>query len=181
MYRRPTGSYLSVNSVLWRPAHVPKQELGCPRSGFSDLGGHSAQLEPVQTGKGDRRQLNPQSPGSSPNRRRHSQPPGSAIAPRQPQPDTCPSRLPFHTSHPGLRATRPFGPPFGLCRAAQGGFAEAEPLLVDGYQGMLQQQAAIPFENRTGISQAGQRIVQLYEGWEKPEKAAVWRAKLKLK
>jgi len=67
----------------------------------------------------------------------------------------------------------------GASLMAQGKFAEAEPLLLDGYNGMLQQKSAIPFENRSGIAQTGELIVQLYEKWGKPEKAAQWRETLK--
>jgi len=69
----------------------------------------------------------------------------------------------------------------GASLAAQGRFAEAEPLLVEGYHGMTEQTEAIPFEYRPGIDKAGQRIVQLYERWEKPDKAAAWRDKLSQK
>ena len=57
-------------------------------------------------------------------------------------------------------------------------YTEAEPLLVSGYGGVMQREAAIPVENRPMLSEAGVRIVQLYEDWEKPEKAAEWRNRL---
>jgi eukaryotic-like serine/threonine-protein kinase len=69
----------------------------------------------------------------------------------------------------------------GASLAGQSQYAEAESLLVSGYQGMLQREAAIPLEDRLVLSQAGERIVQLYEKWEKPEKAAEWREKLQSK
>jgi tetratricopeptide (TPR) repeat protein/predicted Ser/Thr protein kinase len=69
----------------------------------------------------------------------------------------------------------------GASLAGQSQYAEAEPLLVSGYQGMLQREAAIPLEDRPVLSQAGERIVQLYEKWEKPEKAAEWRQRLQPK
>jgi eukaryotic-like serine/threonine-protein kinase len=69
----------------------------------------------------------------------------------------------------------------GASLAGQSQYVEAEPLLVAGYQGMLQREAAIPLEDRRVLSQAGERIVQLYESWEKPEKAAEWREKLQSK
>ena len=69
----------------------------------------------------------------------------------------------------------------GASLAGQSQYAEAEPLLVSGYQGMMQRQAAIPLEDRLVLSQAGERIVQLYENWEKPEKAAEWRERLQPK
>jgi len=69
----------------------------------------------------------------------------------------------------------------GASLAGQSQYAEAESLLVSGYQGMLQREAAIPLEDRPVLSQAGERIVQLYEKWEKPEKAAEWRERLQSK
>ncbi len=57
-------------------------------------------------------------------------------------------------------------------------FADAEPLLVSGYEGMIARQATIPRENLTVLEAAGQRIVQFYERWGKPEKAAQWTDKL---
>ena len=57
-------------------------------------------------------------------------------------------------------------------------YAEAEPLLLSGYGGIIARQAAIPLENRQVLSEAGERIVQLYENQEKRETAAEWRQKL---
>jgi tetratricopeptide (TPR) repeat protein len=39
----------------------------------------------------------------------------------------------------------------------------------------------IPPAHRQLVSQAGKRIVQLYQRWGKPEKAAEWRVKLEMK
>jgi tetratricopeptide (TPR) repeat protein len=69
----------------------------------------------------------------------------------------------------------------GASLAGQSQYAEAESLMISGYQGMLQREAAIPLEDRLVLSQAGERIVQLYEKWEKPEKAAEWRQRLQPK
>jgi tetratricopeptide (TPR) repeat protein len=66
----------------------------------------------------------------------------------------------------------------GACLAGQSQYAEAESLLVSGYRGMMQRQAAVPLEDRLVLSQAGERIIQLYENWQKPEKAAQWRERL---
>jgi tetratricopeptide (TPR) repeat protein len=65
----------------------------------------------------------------------------------------------------------------GSCLAAQTRFAEAEPLLVDGYNGMTAQTEQIPFEFHSTIDRTLQQLVQMYERWEKPEKAAAWRRK----
>jgi eukaryotic-like serine/threonine-protein kinase len=66
----------------------------------------------------------------------------------------------------------------GASLAGQGKYGEAEPLLESGYQGMVQQEASMPAESRPALQQAGDRIVQLYQDWGKPEKVAEWRAKL---
>ena len=63
----------------------------------------------------------------------------------------------------------------GASLAAQNQYADAERLLISGYQGMLQRKATIPFEQRPAISGVAERIAQLYEKWGKPEKAVVWR------
>ena len=60
-------------------------------------------------------------------------------------------------------------------------YTEAEPLLNSGYGGVMQREAAIPLENRRVLSEAGERIIQLYQNWEKPEKAATWRERLQPK
>jgi tetratricopeptide (TPR) repeat protein/predicted Ser/Thr protein kinase len=69
----------------------------------------------------------------------------------------------------------------GATLAGQKRYAEAEPLLVSGYQGMMNRQAGIPSDSRRALVEAGERIVQLYESWGKPEKAAEWREKLQIK
>jgi tetratricopeptide (TPR) repeat protein len=59
-------------------------------------------------------------------------------------------------------------------------YAEAEPLLLAGYEGMKRREATIPPGGRVRLTEANERLVQLYEAWGKPEKAAVWRARLGL-
>jgi hypothetical protein len=56
----------------------------------------------------------------------------------------------------------------------QAKFAEAEPLLLTGYVGVIRWQATIPIQERRVLSEARERIVQLYEEWQKPEKALQW-------
>jgi tetratricopeptide (TPR) repeat protein len=53
----------------------------------------------------------------------------------------------------------------------QAKFADAEPLLLSGYAGVTRRQATIPMQERRVPSEAQERIVQLYEKWQKPEKA----------
>jgi len=66
----------------------------------------------------------------------------------------------------------------GQSLAGQEEYAEAEPLLLSGHEGLLQRKATIPAYNRITIEEAGERIIQLYQHWNKPEKAAAWREKL---
>jgi serine/threonine protein kinase len=57
--------------------------------------------------------------------------------------------------------------------------AEAEPLVVSGYEGLKAREAKIPAPAR-GLTEAAARVVRLYEAWGKPELAAAWKAKLGL-
>ena len=57
-------------------------------------------------------------------------------------------------------------------------YAEAEPLLVSGYEGMHDRVAKIPAYGKPRLQDALQRLVQLYEATNQPEKAAAWKAKL---
>jgi tetratricopeptide (TPR) repeat protein len=63
----------------------------------------------------------------------------------------------------------------GASLVAQARFEEAERLLLAAYQELLQDQATIPWDSRSVIGQNGERIIELYEGWGKPEKAKAWR------
>jgi tetratricopeptide (TPR) repeat protein len=68
----------------------------------------------------------------------------------------------------------------GASLAGQERFGEAEPLLQSGYQGLVQQKDTIPWESRSAVDEAGEKIVQLYRNWAKPEKAAEWKEKVHL-
>ena len=58
-------------------------------------------------------------------------------------------------------------------------YADAEPVLVQGYEGLEAREGRIPrLYARHHVAEAGRRIVRLYEAWGRPEKAAEWRAKL---
>ncbi len=57
-------------------------------------------------------------------------------------------------------------------------YAEAEPLLVQGYEGMKEREAKIPPHAKVRLIEALERLVQLYDDWGKPEQAAEWRKKL---
>jgi tetratricopeptide (TPR) repeat protein len=63
--------------------------------------------------------------------------------------------------------------------ARQKRFAEAEPLLIQGYEQLKARSNQLePLYARYRITEAGQRIVQLYEAWGRPEKADQWRKKV---
>jgi hypothetical protein len=68
----------------------------------------------------------------------------------------------------------------GASLAGQKKFAEAEPLLLEGYQGMVQRKERMGWmgvSNLYHLDRAREWIVQLYQAWGKPEKAAEWRKK----
>jgi non-specific serine/threonine protein kinase/serine/threonine-protein kinase len=51
----------------------------------------------------------------------------------------------------------------------------AEPLLVQGYEGMKPRAAKIPIEGKPRLAETLERLVQLYDGWGKPDQAKRWR------
>jgi hypothetical protein len=61
-----------------------------------------------------------------------------------------------------------------------GEFAEAEPLVVYGYEGMKARAATIPPYLRSRLTEAALRVARLYVVWDKPEQAAAWKTKLGL-
>ncbi len=66
----------------------------------------------------------------------------------------------------------------GASLAGQKKYTEAEPLLLSGYDGMTQQKPTTTTSSRFTQEQAGDAIVNLYQAWGKPEKAAEWKKKL---
>jgi hypothetical protein len=57
-------------------------------------------------------------------------------------------------------------------------FTSAEPLLVVGYQGLRQRKGQIPWMNRKEVRLAAERLVRLYERWNRPLDAEKWRREL---
>jgi hypothetical protein len=57
-------------------------------------------------------------------------------------------------------------------------YAEAEPLLLKGYQGLKPKATEIPPPIRTRLPDAAERLVRLYEVWGKPTEAARWKKEL---
>jgi tetratricopeptide (TPR) repeat protein len=57
-------------------------------------------------------------------------------------------------------------------------FAAAEPLILQGYEGLRAREAQIPGPSNNVLTKAADRVVKLYEAWGKPEQASMWKAKL---
>jgi serine/threonine protein kinase/tetratricopeptide (TPR) repeat protein len=57
-------------------------------------------------------------------------------------------------------------------------YGDAEPRLLQGYAGMTQREDKIPAEGKVRLSEALERLVRLYDEWDKPDQAAEWRKKL---
>jgi tetratricopeptide (TPR) repeat protein len=66
----------------------------------------------------------------------------------------------------------------GATLAAQAKYAEAEPFLIEGYEGLAAHESAVPPSRKKVISQAAGRIAPFYDAWGKPDKAAAWRQRL---
>jgi len=65
----------------------------------------------------------------------------------------------------------------GASLAGQKQYTEAEPLLLEGYRGMLARKDRIAVPERYHLDRGREWIVQLYQAWDKPEKAAQWKKK----
>jgi len=63
--------------------------------------------------------------------------------------------------------------------AGQKKYAEAEPLLLSGYDGMNQQHPAASTTSRFTPDQAGEAVVTLYQDWGKRDKVAEWKTNSK--
>jgi tRNA A-37 threonylcarbamoyl transferase component Bud32 len=57
-------------------------------------------------------------------------------------------------------------------------YAEAEPLLLDGYEGMKKRQAKIPPQSKIRLTEALEGLVKFYEATGKKDEAAKWRREL---
>ena len=62
----------------------------------------------------------------------------------------------------------------GASLAGKKKYDVAEPLLLEGYRGMLARKASINVPDRYHLDLAHQWIVQLYQAWGKPARAADW-------
>jgi hypothetical protein len=66
----------------------------------------------------------------------------------------------------------------GAALAGQKKYGEAEPMLLQGYQGLKAREANIPARHRKKRTEAAAQIIKLYEAWGKPDKASEWRKKV---
>jgi hypothetical protein len=64
----------------------------------------------------------------------------------------------------------------GASLAGQKKYAEAEPLLLEGYQGMAARKERIRVPDWYHLDRAREWIAKLYQAWGKPEKAAEWKS-----
>ena len=62
----------------------------------------------------------------------------------------------------------------GATLAGEKKYAEGEPLLLAGYDGMVKVQDNVPAADRRAISDIAQRTASLYQAWGQPDKAAEW-------
>ena len=73
---------------------------------------------------------------------------------------------------------RAHDPLLGGAQLGQKKYAEAEALLLAGYEGMKQREKTIPEQGKVRIPEAIERLVQLYEATGKQDEAARWRTEL---
>lgn len=64
---------------------------------------------------------------------------------------------------------------WGASLAGQKKFAEAEPLLIEGYQGMLSRKNEMAVSYWYHLDRARLWLALLYQAWGKPESAAAWQ------
>jgi hypothetical protein len=57
-------------------------------------------------------------------------------------------------------------------------YADAEPLLLRGYDGMKKREGKIPPQGKLRPTEALERLVQLYDAQGKPDEVAKWRKEL---
>ena len=57
-------------------------------------------------------------------------------------------------------------------------YAEAEPLVLKGYEGLKERKWALAQHQTYRLPDALARLVQLYDTWGKPDEAARWRKEM---
>jgi serine/threonine protein kinase/tetratricopeptide (TPR) repeat protein len=68
----------------------------------------------------------------------------------------------------------------GEALAGQKAFAEAEPLVLSGYEHLKARESQLAVPEQFRLREAAERVVRLYENWGKTVQAAAWKAKLGL-
>jgi hypothetical protein len=71
-------------------------------------------------------------------------------------------------------------PPGRASLLGQRKYADAEPWLLQGYEGLKAWAAQRPAVPQPRLREAGARIVRLYEAWGQAKKAAEWKVRLGL-
>jgi hypothetical protein len=69
----------------------------------------------------------------------------------------------------------------GASLAGQTKYAEAEPLLIESYEGMIARKDRIAVPEQYHLDRARDWLVQLYQAWGKPSQAAQWRNKAQVR
>ena len=59
-------------------------------------------------------------------------------------------------------------------------FADSEPMIVKGYEGMKARENSMQPPDRPRLLTAAERVLRLYEQWGKLEKTAEWKTRLSL-
>ena len=67
----------------------------------------------------------------------------------------------------------------GAVLSSQHKYKDAEPLLLDGVQGLLRHETDIAWYGRSDPNRGIEYLVSLYAAWSKPDKAAEWRSRLR--
>jgi serine/threonine protein kinase len=66
----------------------------------------------------------------------------------------------------------------GAALLGQERYAEAESALVAGYEGLKTREMRIPMPDRSHLDEAAERVVRLYEEWNKPHDATIWKTRV---
>ena len=64
----------------------------------------------------------------------------------------------------------------GWSLVGQKKYAEAEPLLLAGYEGMYAREKTIPPEGKVRLPEAAERLIELYTATNKPDEVKKWQA-----
>ena len=81
-------------------------------------------------------------------------------------------------TQPGVWSTSSTKSMLGGALLGQKKYAEAEPLLLAGYDGMKQREQTIPTGGWNRLAEALERLVQLFQATNKPDDAAKWHKEL---